>query len=217
MAVTSLGTLHVWNTSVPKSHFAPLPLAALLTSSATLTTPHPTITTSALLPNGTPLIALSSGSTYAYDLDLLAWTRLSEPFWSKKSDFWEGRRGKAGTSGRGVIRGIESAINDICVDAMEVEVDEDDEEEKKIEGVPQESVGDAGMERNAVSLAHLEVRMKAAIRLDSPGEYKQFLTAYAKRLAEEGFRGKAEELVKELLGPIYLCVPLRSLAAVFVR
>ena len=96
-------------------------------------------------------------------------------------------------------------------------MDEDDEEEKKIEGVPQESVGDAGMERNAVSLAHLEVRMKAAIRLDSPGEYKQFLTAYAKRLAEEGFRGKAEELVKELLGPIYLCVPLRSLAAVFVR
>ena len=71
------------------------------------------------------------------------------------------------------------------------------------EGESQEKLGDAEMYRAAVSLGHLEVRMKAAAALDSPTEYRTFLTAYAKRLAEEGFRGKAEELVKELLGPVY--------------
>ena len=37
-------------------------------------------------------------------------------------------------------------------------------------------------------------------------EYKQALLVYTKRIAEDGFRGKAEELVKELFGPLYWCV-----------
>ena len=39
--------------------------------------------------------------------------------------------------------------------------------------------------------------------LDSEYEYKQVLLVYAKKIADEGFRAKAEELVKELFGPIY--------------
>jgi hypothetical protein len=34
-------------------------------------------------------------------------------------------------------------------------------------------------------------------------EYKQILLVYAKKLADEGFRNKAEELIKDLFGPVY--------------
>jgi protein HIRA/HIR1 len=244
MAITAHGSLTVWNTTLKKAIFPPLSVASLLTSSATRTTPHPAITTSALLPNGTPLITLSSGSTHSYDSELCAWTRVSDTWWSKGSDFWEGRRGKANMTGRGVIRMIESAINDIVVDSQSMDLtgatdsdsdsdsddsDEDDgdekdaamvqggeDKEKKLarkkrkkkktapEGEPEEELGTADMYRVAMSLAHLEVRMKAAVALDSPSEYRTFLLAYAKKLAEEGIRGKAEELVRELLGPVYL-------------
>jgi protein HIRA/HIR1 len=39
--------------------------------------------------------------------------------------------------------------------------------------------------------------------LDSPQEYKQALLVYAKKIADEGFRAKAEELIKDLFGPLY--------------
>lgn len=45
--------------------------------------------------------------------------------------------------------------------------------------------------------------MHAARILGSPQEYRQALLLYAKLLADEGFRRKAEELLKELYGPIY--------------
>ena len=55
----------------------------------------------------------------------------------------------------------------------------------------------------AMTLGHLETRLHAAKALDSPAEYKQALLLYAKTIADEGFRGKAEELLRELFGPVY--------------
>lgn len=54
-----------------------------------------------------------------------------------------------------------------------------------------------------MTLGHLETKLHAARVLDSPQEYKQALLVYAKKIADEGFRGKAEELIKELYGPVY--------------
>lgn len=272
MAITALGTLSVWNTSTKKAVFPPLPVASLLSASATRTDSHPTITTSALLPNGAPVLSLSSGSTHSYDVDLCAWVTISDTWWSKGSDFWEGRRSKANSGGRGAVRTIEAAINEVVVNSLGLDPDEsssseeessdedDDDEEEEVEeteveetaeegdaemadgekptskdkgkgkavavtkkekekkqkapkrkrrrktvpeGEAEEEVGDKNMKRVAMSLAHLEVRMKAAVTLDSPTEYRTFLVAYAKKLAEESIRNKAEELLKELMGPIY--------------
>ena len=116
------------------------------------------------------------------------------------------------------MRRVESAVNDIVVDQGEITTsdeessDEEEEEEegegskrkkRKLEGEEKDKVAAPATQRAASSLAHLEIRMKAAIVLDSPAEYKGFLGAYAKKLAEEGLRSKGEELVKELLGPVY--------------
>ncbi|ORY52826.1 WD40-repeat-containing domain protein [Leucosporidium creatinivorum] len=268
MAITALGTLSVWNTSTKKAVFPPLPVASLLSASATPTDSHPTITTSALLPNGAPVLSLSSGSTHSYDIDLCAWVIISDTWWSKGSDFWEGRRSKANQGGRGAVRTIEAAINEVVVNSLGLDPDEsssseeessdEEEEDEEVEdteveetaeegdaemadgekptskdkgkgkavakkekekkekapkrkrrrktvpeGDAEDEVGDQNMKRVAMSLAHLEVRMKAAVTLDSPAEYRTFLVAYAKKLAEESIRNKAEELLRELMGPIY--------------
>ncbi len=57
--------------------------------------------------------------------------------------------------------------------------------------------------RAALTLGHLETKLHAARLLDSSQEYKQALLLYAKRIADEGFRAKGEELIKELFGPMY--------------
>ena len=58
----------------------------------------------------------------------------------------------------------------------------------------------------ALTLGHLETKLHATRLLDSPQEYKQVLLLYARRIADEGFRAKGEELIKELFGPVYWCV-----------
>lgn len=266
LAITALGTLAVWNLSPsipkPRSIYPPLSITSLVSSCASRAHPHPEITTSALLPNGTPLVALSSGATFSYDADLAAWTRVCEPWWSR-SDAWEGRRagrhGAASHAGRGIVKNVESAVNEIVVDAQangEGADDKDDESteggdegekgegaaEKDVEmngdegakgkekaegddgedegaasraskrrrsapqGSPPEPTGSNDDYRTAISLAHLETRLLAAAALDSPSEYRNFLLQYAKKLSDEGLRSKAEELIRELLGPIYQCV-----------
>jgi protein HIRA/HIR1 len=60
---------------------------------------------------------------------------------------------------------------------------------------------------SALTLGHLESRLHAARVLDSRVEYKQILLVYAKKIADEGFRNKAEELIKDLFGPVYWFVP----------
>ncbi|GAA5935943.1 hypothetical protein JCM3775_007368 [Rhodotorula graminis] len=278
LALTALGTLIVWNLSPsipkPRSIYPPLNISALLSSAATRRDPTPTITTSALLPNGTPLLALSTGATFSYDADLASWTRVCEPWWAR-SEAWEGRRGRhaaASHGGRGIVKNIEGAVNEIVVDEQarrdregdlgsdapsesatevgdesaakengDVEMGEDgattglngasaaaaavkgkgkaaDGDELASpattpaptpakrpvpQGAPQVPSGDSDQYRIAVALAHLETRLNAAVALDSPSEYRIFLLQYAKKLADEGLRSKAEELVRELLGPIY--------------
>jgi len=55
----------------------------------------------------------------------------------------------------------------------------------------------------ALTLGHLETRLHATKLLDSPQEHRQALLVYAKKIADEGFQTQAEELVKELYGPVY--------------
>lgn len=50
--------------------------------------------------------------------------------------------------------------------------------------------------------------MHAAKVLDSPSEYKQALLLYARKIADEGFRAKGEELIRDLFGPVFWCVRL---------
>lgn len=140
-----------------------------------------------------------------YDQNLESWTQISSTWWSKGSEHWEGRVRSNNSAGRGVVKIIESETNDFLMAQPDLVDMEGDEARLRpsFEGEEQKKLGNDDDWKMALTLGHLENRMNAAIALDSLAEYRMFLALYAKRLAEEAFRGKAEELIKELLGPIY--------------
>lgn len=139
--------------------------------------------------SGAPIIHVSSGCAYSYDPELLSWVKLSDKWWAGGSSAWQGRS-RTGTvnANRGVVAIIENAIS---------------EQAGPDDGANRER---PNWWEAALTLGHLETRLQATKILESPVEYKQALLVYAKRIAEDGFRGKAEELVKELFGPLYWCV-----------
>ena len=148
--------------------------------------------------NGAPIVQLDNGVALSYDASLLTWVKLSTGWWAIGSTAWKSRQRASSSAyshpsssdnpSRGVIAGIEARIADYV----------------NTSGVYK---GEAGKIRPAwwvpaMTLGHLEARMHASKILESASEYKQAMLLYAKAIADEGFRGKAEEVLKELYGPI---------------
>ncbi|KAG2751185.1 hypothetical protein P692DRAFT_20952439 [Suillus brevipes Sb2] len=112
---------------------------------------------------------------------LFSWTKISERWWAEGSDVWQGRQRTS--KDKDVVASIEGAIGSTSIPAPHKER--------------------PTWWNTALTLGHLESKLHAAKTLDSAIEYKQALLIYARKLADEGFRAKAEELIKELFGPIF--------------
>ncbi|KAI0646572.1 WD40 repeat-like protein [Trametes meyenii] len=181
MALTVSGMLYVWDVRKQAAKFSPTSITPILATS-----PNLTIVSVAVRPNGAPVIQLSDGVAHSYDSALLAWVKLSEPWWAEGSDAWQGRQRNSLSAARGPVAIIEGAVS----------------ERMLVDSGRAEKVRPAWW-NTALTLGHLESKLHAAKALDSPQEYKQALLLYAKRIADEGFRAKAEELAKELFGPVY--------------
>ena len=168
------------NVKNQRAVFPPTSIQPILGSS-----PNCTVVNSSVRPNGAPIFHLSTGVVHSYDPALCTWTKVSEGWWADGSDAWQGRqRANSQLAARGVISTIESAVSE----RTPIEV------EHKVR---------PSWWSAALTLGHLETRLHAAKALDSPQEYKQALLVYARKIADEGFRAKAEELVKDLFGPVY--------------
>jgi len=156
------------------------------TSISPIVGPNAEVISAGVSQNGAPIIHVSSGCAYSYDPELLTWVKLSDKWWAGGSSVWQARS-RTGTvnANRGVVATIENTISE------QVGPDEGANRERP------------NWWEAALTLGHLETRIQATRVLESPTEYKQALLIYAKRVAEDGFRGKAEELVKELFGPLY--------------
>ena len=175
------------NVKTQSAVFPPTSVLPLLNLS-----PNCTIAYASVRPNGVPVIHCSTGVAHSYDPMLLTWVKVSERWWSEGSDAWQGRqRGSALSASRGVVISIEGFIGS----------NDDSSAAEK----PRPSWWGT-----ALTLGHLETRMHAARVLDSPSEYKQALLLYAKKISDEAFKGKAEELIKELFGPVYWSVELHG-------
>ncbi|KAG8697412.1 HIR complex subunit, partial [Ceratobasidium sp. 394] len=178
LAISASGMVYSWNVRTPAALFAPVSLLPLLSDNVAIDSVQ-------LRPNGSHLIILSSAIAVSYEPTLMTWTRVSEPRWADGSDAWTGRQ-RGPSSGRGVLANMETTLTDIRGPDGDTSA------------IPRPQWWNS-----ALTLGHLESRLGAAKLLDSPAEYKQALLLYAKRLADEAFRAKAEELIKELCGPLY--------------
>ena len=146
--------------------------------------PNISLVSASVRENGAPILNCSNGAVYSYDPSMLTWVKLADRWWAEGSDFWQGRqRGNGSIANRGIMTSIEGSIAGI---------DEDSAEKPR-----------PTWWSSALTLGHLETRLHATKLLDSPQEYRQAMLMYAKKIADEGFRSKAEELVKELYGPVY--------------
>lgn len=144
-----------------------------------LLSPNCTILSATIRPNGAPVIQCSTGVTYSFDPQLCSWIKLSERWWAEGSDVWQGRQRVT----KDVVASIEGAISTIAGTTEHKERPE--------------------WWNTALTLGHLESKMHAAKALESPSEYKQAMLLYAKKIADEGFRAKAEELIRDLFGPVF--------------
>ncbi|KAG8696117.1 HIR complex subunit [Ceratobasidium sp. 395] len=178
LAISATGMVYSWNIRTPAALFAPVSILPLLSDNVSIDSVQ-------LRTNGSHLIILSSGIAVSYEPTLMSWTRVSEPRWADGSDAWTSRQ-RGPSSGRGVLANMETTLTELRGPDGDTSA------------IPRPQWYNA-----ALTLGHLESRLAAAKLLDSPAEYKQALLLYAKRLADEAFRAKAEELVKELCGPLY--------------
>lgn len=131
------------------------------------------------------MLKLSNGTVWSYDPSLFSWTKLADAWYAEGSDAWQGRsRANAQLSNRGIVSALEGGAAEFA-------------------RPPDAEKARPAWWGAALTLGHLETRMHAAKALDSSQEYKHALSVYARKIADEGFRAKGEELVKELFGPTY--------------
>ncbi|KZT35016.1 WD40 repeat-like protein [Sistotremastrum suecicum HHB10207 ss-3] len=223
MAITVQGQMHIWNVRTQRTLFPPVSVSSLLT------TPNSSILSATLRPNGSPLVHLSSGTSHSYDANLQSFIRISDSWWATGSDAWTTRQ-RTSTTGVGPVQQMESVISELRMNAAAAAAAASAASAAHSREGSAESSGGAGGESKgasstvgtgglvlmggdeterppwwsaAMTLGHLETRMHAARVLESPTEFKQALLVYSKKIADEAFRGKAEELIKELCGPVY--------------
>jgi protein HIRA/HIR1 len=167
------------------AHHAPVSLSPLFLSTVGKPCPNTHVTSTFIRPNGAVVVSLSSGGVYSYDKSLLSWVCISDNWWSTGSDAWNART----RTSQGVLTSIEGSVAEVAM------------------SLPN-PMANPSMERpawwnTALTLGHLESRLHACRLLESSSEYKQALLQYVKKIADEGFRGKAEEVLKEYCGPLY--------------
>ncbi|TFK28561.1 transcription corepressor [Coprinopsis marcescibilis] len=180
LAITITGQVNCWNVKQKKAVFAPASFTPILSTS-----PNHIVTTVAVSQTGIPLIQVSNGVIYSYDHNLLSFIKVTERWWADHSEAWHGRS-RAPQSIRGAMSTTEHGLKGSSDSTLAPDT------------TPRPEWWNI-----AITLGHLESRMHAIKLLDSSAEYRQATLVYAKKIADEGFRAKAEELIKELCGPIY--------------
>ncbi|SNX86549.1 related to histone transcription regulator HIP1 [Melanopsichium pennsylvanicum] len=202
MAVTVSGLMYRWNIRTDREIHRPVSVLNLLGDPENLFS-------MSVHANGAPIVMLRCEKAYTFDDKKLGWVCICDGWWAEHSEAWDGRMRSRGSEAsiRDPVRAIEAEINTMYVRRVHGEnqtgaqEESDDDESAPVEmSVPEDKKSDFDI---AVTLRHLEARMLAATLLDSANEYKNHLMAYAKRIAEEGIKNQAEDLIKSLIGPIY--------------
>ncbi|GAB7348446.1 hypothetical protein MBLNU459_g6864t2 [Dothideomycetes sp. NU459] len=225
LCVNAIGMCYVWNIKSLSSPHPPISLAPVLDIAAAAQQNHlttsPGIMFARLNSQGRIIVGMSNGDGFSYSPSMYIWQRLSEPWWAVGSQYWN----TTDTS----ISTVQSASSSSSHNGSSKNDDDDLKPENISAGIipllerntTSQSLlrgrayflqrlvktllvaeGYEGFE-SAVSIAHLENRVAAAMTLGAREEFRLYLMMYAKRIGAEGMKGKVEELLRGLMGNIY--------------
>ena len=124
--------------------------------------------------NGASLITFASGTSIAWDQSLNAWVRLAELWWHQQPPSSQSHRS--------------SRPSDPSVSPT---------------SSSRRAAADETPLGAALALGSLETRLHAARILGSPADYRAALMVYAGKLADDSLAERADELVRELCGPVF--------------
>lgn len=224
LAISAVGQCYIWNLRTLSAAHPPISLAPVLDIAATPQQTHltasPAIMFARLTSSGRIIVGVSTGDGFAYSPDMQVWQRLSEPWWAVGSQYWNTSDTSLGTgAGSSSTANPSNQVDDVdSVSAQAVSsgvipfLERNTTSQSLLKGRAYflqrlvksllSAEGYEGLE-SAVSIAHLENRVAAAMNLGARDEFKVYLVMYARRLGSEGLRGKVVELLRSLLGSVW--------------
>lgn len=163
-----------------KTVLAPTSVSHLLDPPSSSNSTAHTVTEAFVRPNGCAVVVTSEPTAWGWDPDVCAWTQLVSGWWAA-SPLHEGRSRSSSRDRNGPLADLEQRVAARATPPARKPQWWDE----------------------ALALGDFETRLRATRLLGSKDEYKHWLREYAKYLAQESFRDRAEELVQELMGPVY--------------
>lgn len=92
MCISAVGMCYIWNLKTMSAPHPPISLAPILDVAAHTQGPHltrsPGIVFARLNSEGRIVVAMSNGEGYTYNASMYVWQRISEPWWSVGSQYW---------------------------------------------------------------------------------------------------------------------------------
>ena len=227
LAVTAVGQCYVWNIKTMSAPHPPISLAPVLDLSSQNQQGHlttgPSLMFARLNSQGRIVIGMSNGDGFAYNANMFVWQRLSESWWAVGSQYWNttdtsistvlpASKGGPAKGAHGEESSFMDEINPENVSAGIIPLLERNTTSQSLlkgrayflQRLVKQLLSAEGFEgfESCVSIAHLENRLAAAQTLGAKEEFRVYLIMYAKRIGAEGLRGKVEELLRGLMGPM---------------
>lgn len=224
MVLTAIGYIHIWDIKSLTALHDPIHIAPILDAASIpgdKLTQGPSIIFARLNSRGAVIVAMSNGEGWTYSLDMKAWLRLSEPWWAVGSQYWSTTDSSVNVLGSSAVsktsKEREDRDDEVSMENLSAGIVPLLERNTTMHALVRGRAfflqklmkallvaeGFEGFEAN-VSIAHLENRVAAAMELGAREEFKVYLLMYAKRLGAEGLKGKIEELLRTLLGKLFV-------------
>ena len=215
LCITATGLCYVWDMKSLTSPHPPVSLAPILDIAVHSLQDHPTrapaVTGARLNSEGRIVVTLTNGEGYAYSPTMYVWQRLSELWWMVGSQYWNstdssvGNLRSASTLGKGVSASNVSAGVIPFLERTTTSEVLARGRAQLLNRLVKQLLSREGFEgfESAVSIAHLENRIAAAMMLGAKDEFQVYLYMYAKRIGAEGLKTKVDELLAGLMGPCY--------------
>lgn len=157
---------------------------------------------------------MSNGEGYIYNPNMYIWQRVSEPWWSVGSQYWNTTDSSVSNirssdeKHESKEKGDQVSIENISAGIIP-SLERNTTNQFLLQGrafylqrLIKALISAEGYEtfESSVSVAHLENRVAAAKTLGAREEFKIYMSMYVKRLGAEGLKAKIEELLRSLTG-----------------